>query len=692
MHILKVTRKLEDIILILIGMLFPWSIMFATPQLNFGYWGQVEGMIIFNHFMSAIIALLLLKAGLDNKEIRQYFSHPVVLLPTVIGFYSILASAFHMLPVFSLYGSPQLGQGAFGYFALSLLTVLYFHVFKTNKIKLLFFINLLLIVLVITIGSFFPVITGIVISFFGFNDWLGLYFTAFIIYLIHLLEITNLKINKKVLGFIFFLLLGPLFWIIDNNSSIALWVILSLVWLFWLISFYYNIKIKFLHQSIFNPLFFTLIPIVLSGIMLLSSFIFWDGITDQTNQLTKIDTNIGHLGTLVARGSIVRVLFDHLDGIKALVFGYGWGNTSELLLKSFTPEVFYQINTGNRVHFHTHNELFEHIFSIGLVGALFYIMYLYNIFKCSFKISMSITFLWLLYFCIGVFWFQWISNISIQAMLVALLLTNSHINTRYVFSKKIRVLFNSIYFYTFYMIFVSMFLFYGAYIGYYTAYTNTISLGPERLIKISEESKVTGNCSQTINDYGKGGLQFSQRYNGFNNYFKDQIMLYGVINKSDSIVLNWYICAADEMILANKASLELMNVHVSVFSTISVLPGKLGDQIRNHTKKYMNLWEERLMQLMSLAPKRVDQATPLISYYLKNKNDDGVKRICSFFDTLKTYQGFCDLALGAIYLKEGNFSDGIYLIKRANTNGVLDSKNVDKDTTKYLKSIISKYD
>ena len=691
MHILKVTRKLEDIILILIGMLFPWSIMFATPQLNFGYWGQVESMIIFNHFMSAIIALLLLKAGLDNKEIRQYFSHPVVLLPTVIGFYSILASAFHMLPVFSLYGSPQLGQGAFGYFALSLLTVLYFHVFKTNKIKLLFFINLLLIVLVITIGSFFPVITGIVISFFGFNDWLGLYFTAFIIYLIHLLEITNLKINKKVLGFIFFLLLGPLFWIIDNNSSIALWVILSLVWLFWLISFYYNIKIKFLHQSIFNPLFYTLITIFLSVIMLVSSYIFWDGKTDMTNQITD-SKYWSHLATMVARGSIVRVLFEHLDGIQALVFGYGWGNTSELLLKSFTPEVFYQINTGNRVHFHTHNELFEHVFSIGLVGALFYIIYLYNIFKCSFRISMSISFLWLLYFCIGVFWFQWISNISIQAMLVALLLTNSHINTRYVFSEKIRVLFNSIYFYTFYMIFISMFLFYGAYIGYYTAYKDTISSSPERLIEISEESKVTGNCSQTINDYGKGGLQFSQRYNGFNNYFKDQIMLYGVINKSDSIVLNWYICAADEIILANKASLELMNVHVSVFSTISVLPGKLGDQIRIHTKKYMNLWEERLMQLMSLAPKRVDQATPLISYYLKNNNDDGVKRICSFFDDARTYQGFCDLALGAIYIKEKNFDQGIYLIKRANQNGVLDSKDVDKDTAKYLKSIIAKYD
>ena len=39
-------------------------------------------------------------------------------------------------------------------------------------------------------------------------------------------------------------------------------------------------------------------------------------------------------------------------------------NMLELLIKSFTPEVFYQINTGNRVHFHTHNELFEHILKV----------------------------------------------------------------------------------------------------------------------------------------------------------------------------------------------------------------------------------------------------------------------------------------------------------------------------------------
>ena len=395
---------------------------------------------------------------------------------------------------------------------------------------------------------------------------------------------------------------------------------------------------------------------------------------------------------MVARGSIVRVLFEHLDGIKALVFGYGWGSTSELLLKSFTPEVFYQINTGNRVHFHTHNELFEHIFSIGLVGVLFYIIYMYNIFKCSFRVSMSISFLWLLYFCIGVFWFQWIAIISIQAMLAALLLANSHKNVRYVFSEKIRALFNSNYFYTSYMILVSIFLFYGAYIGYYTAANHMQSFQSFTLIKNAEESKITGSCSNKVYDFGKGGIQFSQKYNGFNTYYKKQVIDYGILNESDYMVLEWHMCAAEEIIKANKASIELINVHINVLSTISVLPGKLGNQTRNNTKKYMSLWEERLMQLISFAPKRVDQATPLIAYYLKNKNDDGVKRICSYFDEGITYQGFCDLALGAIYIKEGNFNEGIYLIKRANQNGVLDSKDIDKDTAKYLKSIITKYD
>ena len=362
--------KFDNLLLICLGMLFPWSIFFATTQLHIGYWGQVEGMIVFSHFCSALVAILLLKVGINKKEIRNYFSHPIVLLPALIGLYSVISGFFQMLPVLAFYGSPQLGQGAFGYFSLSLLTVLYLYLFKTNKLKFVLLINILLITVFITIGSFYPYITGIVISFFGFNDWLALYFTAFLIYFLHFIGKRKFIINIELLGLIFFLILGPLFWKIDNKSSIALWMLILFAWLIWYVITYY--KIKIFNKILFNPIFFTIIPILLSLVMVISSFIFWDGKTDMTNKITDSAT-WGHLATLVARGSIVRVLFEHLDSAKALIFGFGWGSISELLLKSFTPEVFYQINTGNRVHFHTHNELFEHIFSIGLIGAFLYI-------------------------------------------------------------------------------------------------------------------------------------------------------------------------------------------------------------------------------------------------------------------------------------------------------------------------------
>ena len=102
--------KIDNIIMIFIGILAPWSILFATPQLHIGYWGQVEGMIIFNHFVSALVALLLIRIGIIEKEVRQYFVQPVILLPLLIGIYSVISAFFQMLPVLALYGSPQLGQ------------------------------------------------------------------------------------------------------------------------------------------------------------------------------------------------------------------------------------------------------------------------------------------------------------------------------------------------------------------------------------------------------------------------------------------------------------------------------------------------------------------------------------------------------------------------------------------------------
>ena len=685
MNLFKNISYIVNILITFIAMLLPWSIMFATPQLHIGYWGQVEGMIVINHFATAIIAVLLIRIIVLNKDIRIYLSHPLVFFPALIGFYTIFSSFFNRLPVFSLYGSPQLGQGAFWYLSLSLLTFTYFYINTIFKIKFFILVNLLFVTLVVSIGSFFPTITGIIVSFFGFNDWLALYFTSFVLLTMYFINLYNFKVKKEILGLIIFSVLGPLFWKIDNNSSILIWLLILLAWIIWLIRPNNNKKIRILYNLIYNPVFFTFIPVVLSIVMVLSSFIFWDGKTDMTDEITE---SLGHMATLVARGSIVRVLFEHLYSFQALLIGYGWGSVSELLIKSFTPEVFYQINTGNRVHFHTHNELFEHIFSIGLFGAILYLLYIYNIFKLSFKVSISISFLWLLYFSIGAFWFTWISSVSYQAILASLLIGSDLKETNNKYIIKIKQIFNSFYFIILYILFIAVFSFYGAYIGFYTAHNHMDSFRSHSLIQIAEESNKTSICSKKIYDFGKGGLQFSQKFNGFNNYFKDQVLLYGVLNESDYKVLNWHLCASHEMIEENNASIELINVHLNTLSTISILPGKLGENTRILNQKYIDLWEEKLILLLSLAPKRVDQAIPIISFYLNTGEDKGINRICDYLSDGIYYQGFCDLALGSIAIKEGRLNEGLLLINKANNLGVLDSKDIDKNTANYLKKLL----
>ena len=688
-------NKIESIILFILSIVLPWSIITATPQLNIGYWGQVEGMIAFSHFMCAITALCLLTVGLKNQNYRILFASPLVLIPSLIGFYSIISAFFQRLPVLALYGSPQIGQGAFWYFSLAIITMLYL-IFMNNKVyKSLIFLNCLLIMLTITIGTFYPTITGIVISFFGFNDWLAFYFTIFFLSLIYIVDFINIKVKKEILNFLIFLILGFVFWKINNNSALALWVIITFAWFFWILvdwlsSMLLTSKLRTFLKYLYNPYMFTLIPIFLSVMILSSSYIFWDGISNQTDELTSNYTWTGnHLGTLVARGSIIRVIFQDLISIKPLLVGYGWGSTSELLLSNFTPEVFYQINTGNRVHFHTHNDLFEHLISIGVAGAFLYALYIYNIFKYSFARSISLSFIWLLYFCLTVMWFQWISVLAFIGLFSALLIFNDDSNFN---STKLTNIFKSKIFYTLYICFISIFLFYGAYIGYFTASKHSKSFRATELIKISQESKITGSCSSKIYDFGKGAIQFSQKFNGFSNYYKNAVMIYGVLNDSDIDVLEWNLCASNELIIKNKASLELINVHINTLSMLSVLPGQYGIESRKRMIHYMSLWEEKLKLLVTVAPNRSDQVTPLISYYLNNGNDEGIKSMCQYLEKLSIYQGYCDLAMGSVSLNEGKITEGMIRIRRADNSGILDSDLVDKETAIELKNLLNLYE
>ena len=71
-----------------------------------------------------------------------------------------------------------------------------------------------------------------------------------------------------------------------------------------------------------------------------------------------------------------------LDNIKSIILGNGWGTVPSLLLENMNSWQYDELRLGYNLHFHTHNELSEHIVSLGLLGGRFFIL-LYFIFKAS---------------------------------------------------------------------------------------------------------------------------------------------------------------------------------------------------------------------------------------------------------------------------------------------------------------------
>ena len=219
---------IENFILKLIGIIMPWTILLASPQFHIGYWGQVEGMICYVFGISSIVSMILIKVGYSDEKFRSIFAHPLILLPIIIGCFSIISGLFQRLPAMAFYGSPQIGQGAFWYFCIAIFTALYFKILDDKKWQFISLFNLLLVVIVVTVGSFYPSLTGVVISFFGFNDWLALYYTSLFIFIYYYIEIYKFA-YQSLIKILIFLVLGPLFWIIDNNSAIALWLLIFCV-------------------------------------------------------------------------------------------------------------------------------------------------------------------------------------------------------------------------------------------------------------------------------------------------------------------------------------------------------------------------------------------------------------------------------------------------------------------------------
>jgi len=673
---------METIFLKVSSLVMPWIILGAIPRFQFGYWGQIEGQIVITHMICSLLAINILVILFRHKKLRFILWEPVIVIPFILGLFSIFSAFFQRIPNLALYGSPQLGQGAFWYFDLSIMTLLYFMVWSNKNWRIPLLVSIFSVILFVTLFSLRPDLGQYQLWFFFFYDYLCFYGLAFIIIIssfINLHTKNNLFkiVNQRYFIIFLYISLGPYFWILKNESGCLVWLLVGLFWLAVEIlkkgAILKDIR-KIIHINLYSPKFFTFIILLASFCVLLSSFIFWDG-TSSMDASFKQDTSnplfhLSHIATLVARGSIIRVLLEHLDSVKVFFVGYGWGNISELLISSFTEETFTQINTGNRVHFHTHNELFEHIFSVGIMGFVFYVLYAFHLIKNAFTRGSIFPYLWLLYFLLCCFWFQFISSLPLLALATATLITHPNSSSdRYI--KKLKHFGDNLYFSMSYLILILGFLVFASVMGLITT-NNTQEFSPNRLIQLSK-SVETQSCSFPIRDFDRGGVHLSQMLDGYTTYIRNQIESDEPLVETDYDVMKWYLCAVDEVITTNKASIELVNADINTVSYFSSIESSdLRGNLMNLRNNYLDIWDERIRLLLTLAPKRSDQITPYVSTLLIRGKFDEIRKICSFARQFERDVPYCDLAEAAIYIGNNELDKAAFLIERADQSGALD--------------------
>ena len=108
-----------------------------------------------------------------------------------------------------------------------------------------------------------------------------------------------------------------------------------------------------------------------------------------------------------------------LSNFKDLFIGNGWGVVRDLLIENMNQWQYDELRQGYNLHFHTHNEIAEHLVSVGLIGCLLFIIFIYFIFKFAGKLNFSSKLAWLLFFKINCFWFMWIGTFAVFALVAS---------------------------------------------------------------------------------------------------------------------------------------------------------------------------------------------------------------------------------------------------------------------------------
>ncbi len=656
-----VTQKILHIFSFLICFFSTWIIIGAIPSLQLdGMFKQVDTQIFFLHMCGSILYFFKAIEMLINRDKVEQINNTFFIIIFCIGALSLISSSVNDIFFLSFLGSTQIGQGALWYFNFAILTLCFTHVIKNKKVRIFFLLNILFLVTIVTIFTIHPNWKGFKVTFFYFTDYLCYFgILTFIIF-------TSIVNDKRII-FLAYCFLGYYLTLLDNTASIFLWGFVFLLGLSYQIFMFLqqNLIIKKVQLFFYSNLFFACSVVMISILILVSSLVLWkgDGALPESLQTSVISS-------LVVRGKVLEIALSDFFIMKNLLFGEGWGKISDLLLAQMNAWQYDQLTVGFNLHFHTHNELAEHLISTGAFGVILFFTLIYFTLKEAEKISIYNKLGWLLFFYVSCFWFFWAGTLPIIALALASVgLTKQTI----VSSRIIYLLKTNIYIPVLFFTIIGFLIAYGAWLSLsYTKEYKKMSFG--ELTSFSSNQELNDiNCQNYYFDR-KGGETIVP----FMNTFPSYIIREDIENNENYLkVVEMVQCLAEQIIYHSSPKLHLLAASIQLDSKMFYSNSTLVKNLYSTEEKYEKL-RKKIFLLINRAPARGDLIMPFIAISLKKNKLEVVEQVCSKKE-IKGIFGYCNLFYAYQHLNSSrpskdDVSKSIEYLSIAVKDGILEEK------------------
>ena len=537
------------------------------------------------------------------------------------------------------------------------MSIIFSQVTYLKNIRIIIFINLLIVTCVVSLFTFYPNWQGIPISFYYFTDYLCFYGVLTFIVLTTITK--NLYIH--LFGF---LLLGLYFMFLENRAATLFWSTTFLAGVFYYCFQYFkkNNVIEKITKILFSDFIFVFIIIIISFLIVSSSVYFW---SENYTLSSSIKGTI--LDAPIVRGKIFETSLYSLDSLKNLLFGNGWGLIPDLLLENMNQWQYDELRQGYNLHFHTHNEVAEHLVSVGLIGGLLFIIYLYFVFKYSGELNLQAKLGWLLFFKINCFWFMWVGTFAVFAVVVSCLIFQpeklnykekiNKIKFQFMYKKSVISLL---------AICSGCFVFYGSYLNYQSIRVNSL-LNYKAISQYLNNKKYTNDqeCLSYYNDFNRGGYMLDMFLSGYMGHL--MTIEKNKVDDKDLRLLEELKCKANDLIKTNNFTTSLLSTAIQAdtdfyYKFVDVEDKK--DQI-NKNYKY---WLYKANVLAERMPNRGDLLLPFLSYAISNGKSNDALNICK--KNISGLDAFCYLIkansiLSNSNLDESSLQNSINLIKKS---------------------------